>query len=673
MSEDRNLILAIVLCTLVIIGWQFVFPTPEPVKNTGQTAQQQTDSLNPADQGTPTPQSPDLTPNLGGASPAPAVQSSTMSRDQALASTQRVAIDAPRLSGSIALTGGVIDDIQLKDYRETVDEDSPQINLLLPKGTDHAYFGAFGWFDTNRTGAKLPGLKTQWTQVGTNALAPETPVKLTWDNGENLKFSRTIAIDDNYMMTITDKVENGGADAVQLAPYGQIVRYSMPENLQNFFVLHEGFVGVNDGTLKEAKYKKIIKEGNMKLSSTGGWIGITDKYWLTAIIPPQDEQFNGAYKYYPATPSSPEIFTADYLLGNRQVDAGSSQQVTRRFFAGAKEVDILSMYQKKGADRFDLAIDWGWFFFLTRPFFWMLHHIGEVVGNVGVAILILTVLIKLAFFPLANQSYVAMSKMKQVQPEMMKIRDRFKDDRVKQNQELMELYKREKVNPMAGCLPMLIQIPVFFALYKVLFVTIEMRQQPFFGWIQDLSLQDPTNIFNLFGLIPWTPPEWLPVLGVWPLIMGVTMYLQTKLNPAPQDPVQEKIFALMPIMFTFILASFPAGLVIYWAWNNTLSIIQQYTIMRRMGVEVNIADRVSVFSFVKSLTGSSKKAKNPDTSQKTAPAAAPKVTAQNAAGTAGGANGAASAPDDSADATPANGDGVQSEQSDGTSDTKPSA
>ena len=665
MSEDRNLILAIVLCGLVIIGWQFLFPAPEPVQNPDQAAHQQSDVSAP--EGT---QNPDLTPSLDGASPAPATQSSTMPRDQALAATQRVAIDAPRLSGSIALTGAVIDDIQLKDYRESVDKDSDNINLLLPKGTEHAYFGAFGWFDANRAGAKLPGLKTEWTQVGTNTLTSQTPVLLTWDNGENLKFSRTIAIDDNYMMTVTDRVENYGADAVQLAPYGQIVRYSMPQDLQNFFVLHEGFVGVNDGTLKEAKYKKIIKEGPMKLSSTGGWVGITDKYWLTAIVPPQDEKFNGAYKHYEATPTSPEIFTAEYLLNSRQVDAGGSQQVSRRFFAGAKEVDILSMYQKQGADRFDLAIDWGWFFFLTRPFFWMLHAIGGFVGNVGVAILILTVLIKLAFFPLANQSYVAMSKMKQVQPEMMKIRDRFKDDRVKQNQELMELYKREKVNPMAGCLPMLIQIPVFFALYKVLFVTIEMRQQPFFGWIQDLSLPDPTNIFNLFGLIPWTPPEWLPVLGIWPLIMGVTMYFQTKLNPAPQDPMQEKIFALMPILFTFILASFPAGLVIYWAWNNALSILQQYTIMRRMGVEVNIADRVKVLSLIKSVTGRSK----PE------PTTMPAQTSQNATTDAAPntpPNGASPTQDnaDQANTDQADQPGPSGKQSDpnGASDRNPSA
>lgn len=600
MSEQRNFIVAIILCTLVIFGWQILFPPPKPPLNDPNQATEQIQSG--AQTNGQSIEERDLSPTPDGnlAPSADPSAPSALTRDLALQASKRIYIDAPRISGSIALTGAILDDLQLKGYREELPKDSDNIKLLQPKGMNNAYFSTFGWLNAGGN-AKLPNLKTQWSQVGSNNLTPTSPVTLTWENGEGLLFTRTIAIDENFMFTITDEVQNNGTATVNLTPYGQIFRYSLPET-SGIMILHEGMVGVADGTLKVAKYKKMAKEGKVELTSTGGWLGITDKYWLTAIIPAQTENFKGWYKYYPPTVNSPEIYTTEYVLPAREVTPGGVQTASRRFFAGAKEVETISSYQiEGGVTRFDLAVDWGRLFFLTKPFFWALHKLGLFFGNFGIGILLLTVLIKIAFFPLANKSYEAMSKMKKVQPEMVKIRERFADDKVKQNQELMELYKKEKVNPMAGCLPMLIQIPVFFALYKVLYGTIEMRHTPFFGWIQDLSAPDPTNIFNLFGLIPWTPPEFIPVIGIWPLIMGFTMWFQMKLNPAPADPMQEKIFAFMPFIFVIILAPFSAGLVIYWAWNNSLSILQQYVIMRRMGVDINLGERIKMPGWIKNL------------------------------------------------------------------------
>ncbi len=412
------------------------------------------------------------------------------------------------------------------------------------------------------------------------------------------------------MFSITDSVEVYGNTASILSPYAQIARYGRPPS-RPIFILHEGVVGFFNGGFEKITYKNLIKERNFKQSATGGWLGITDKYWLTALAPAPDARVDASFNNYPGRDEG--TFTAEYLGTEIAANPGTAVSYTHRLFAGAKKAEILNTYRQGGIERFDLAIDWGMFFFLTKPFFYALEAISSFFGNFGVGILLLTVAIKAIFFPLANQSYAAMSKMKKVQPEMMKIRERYADDRMKQNQELMELYKKEKVNPLAGCLPIVIQIPVFYALYKVLYVTIEMRHEPFFGWIQDLSARDPTTVFNLFGLIPWTPPEFL-IIGIWPLIMGFTMYLQTALNPAPTDPIQEKVFQLMPIMFTILLASFPAGLVIYWAWNNSLSILQQYVIMKRMGVEVNLSEKFKLPDFVTKLgsRGSDSKPKTPE-------------------------------------------------------------
>ena len=428
-----------------------------------------------------------------------------------------------------------------------------------------------------------------WQAPEGATLTPQTPVTLTFDNGEGLVFERVISIDADYMFTVEQRVRNTGAEAVQVYPYGMIVRNGTPYT-EGFYILHEGLIGVfGDAGLSEIDYDDLQESGRIRPAAVNqGWLGITDKYWAAALVPTGEGDFQPQFSYAQAT----DNFQADYLGAAVRVEPGATASATTRLFAGAKETAKLDAYEENlGIKQFELLIDWGWFYFLTKPLFFFIDYLFRLVGNFGVAILLVTVVIKAIFFPLANKSYVSMSKMKLVQPQMVEIRDRYKDDKQKQQQALMELYKKEKINPLAGCLPVLVQIPVFFALYKVLFVTIEMRHAPFFGWIQDLSAPDPTSLFNLFGLIPWDPPQML-MLGIWPLIMGVTMFVQMKMNPAPPDPTQQMIFTWMPVLFTFMLASFPAGLVIYWAWNNSLSITQQWIIMRRQGVKVELWDNL---------------------------------------------------------------------------------
>jgi YidC/Oxa1 family membrane protein insertase len=419
-------------------------------------------------------------------------------------------------------------------------------------------------------------------------------VTLVYDNGEGLEFRRTIAVDDKYLFTIKDEVVNKGASAITLYPYALISRHGTPHTL-GYYILHEGMIGVLDDKLQEASYSDIEKKKDMAFTSTNAWLGITEKYWAATLLPPSAAKIYAQFSFFQ---NGIKRFQTYYNLDPVTVASGSTGAVDTRLFAGAKEVSIVDGYnQQLGLNKFDLLIDWGWFYFITKPMFFALDWIYRLVGNFGVAILIITVIIKAFFFPLANKSYASMAKMKAVQPEMMAIRERYADDKMKQQQAMMELYKKEKVNPVAGCLPMLIQIPVFFSLYKVLFVTIDLRHAPFFGWIKDLSAPDPLTVFNLFGLIPWDPTV-VPVigpflhLGPWPLIMGVTMWAQMKLNPPPPDPAQKMIFDYMPIIFTFMLASFSAGLVIYWAWNNTLSVIQQSVIMRKHGAKVELIDNV---------------------------------------------------------------------------------
>jgi YidC/Oxa1 family membrane protein insertase len=412
-------------------------------------------------------------------------------------------------------------------------------------------------------------------------------VTLSWTNPEGVTFNRTFSVDENFMFTVTQRVDNGGEGDLTLLPYSLIARYGTPE-VSGFFILHEGPLGVFDGTLDEVDYSDLQDDGVVQQKSTGGWIGITDKYWLTALIPEADTT-NG-YRFFYERFEDQDRYQVDFVGPPVTVAQNASVDVTSRMFVGAKEVRLLDGYSEAfNITGFDRAIDFGWFYFLTKPLFYFLLYIKDVVGNLGVAILLLTVVIKIFFFPLANKSYKAMSQMRKLQPQIAKMKERFGDDKVRFNQEMMALYKKEKVNPASGCLPMLVQIPVFFALYKVLFVTIEMRHAPFFGWIQDLSAPDPTSVWNLFGLIPWDPSTVIPAvinIGAWPLIMGFTMWIQQKINPQPPDPLQAKIMMMLPVVFTFLLAQFPAGLVIYWAWNNILSVAQQWVIMRRMGVKL---------------------------------------------------------------------------------------
>ncbi|MFG1201571.1 membrane protein insertase YidC [Xanthobacter aminoxidans] len=599
MSENRNMFIAIGLSMAILIGWQFFFGIPQAEKQRQaaeqqrivQQAQQQAQS--------------DTTPAPGaapGTTPAGLPQTGApgagraLTRAEAIAASPRAPIATQRLSGSISLRGARADDLLLTEYHETVDPKSPNIVLLSPSGGPNPFYAEFGWTSAAGTGVAVPGPDTLWTAQPGATLTEKTPLVLTWDNGQGLTFRRTFTIDDHYMFAVKDEVENKGSAAATLYPYALVSRHGVP-HVAGFYILHEGLIGVlGDNGLQEVTYAKMDKEKPLTFSATGGWLGITDKYWAATVIPDQKVKVDA--KFSSAMINGQQTFQTDYLAQPLTVEPGSKIASSGQLFAGAKVVQVVDGYAESyKIDRFDRLIDWGWFYFITKPLFLVIDWIYRVVGNFGVAILVVTVLLKGIFFPLANKSYASMAKMKAVQPELTSIRERYADDKVKQQQAMMELYKKEKINPVAGCLPILIQIPVFFALYKVLFVTIEMRHAPFFGWIRDLSAPDPTTVFNLFGLIPWDPGS-VPVigsyllLGAWPLIMGVTMWVQMKLNPAPPDPTQQMIFNWMPIIFTFMLAHFAAGLVIYWAWNNTLSVTQQAVIMRRNGVKIELWDNI---------------------------------------------------------------------------------
>ncbi len=580
MLEQRNLILAIVLSVVIIMAFEFLGPQPpQPPLETSQSA-----SSGAA------PDSAPAAPGAKSSAPMPVapggaalVAQAPAIRAQAVAKSPRIQFDNGRIHGSISLAGARIDDVVLSEYRETIDPTSPEIVLFSPAGSTNPYYADFGWTVAQGTDVKRPGPETLW-QTSATTLVPGVPVKLSWDNGEGLVFTRTIALDENYLFTVTDGVVNQTTSAITLFPFGLVSRTGTPETT-GFYILHEGALGVFNETLTEIDYDEMVDSQRISEKSTGGWIGITDKYWLAALIPDQNETFDASFGH--SAPEKTDKYQVDYLQSGHTIAAGGSSEVVSRLFAGAKEVHLLDAYEEKfGVKRFDLAVDFGWFYFLTKPFFFAIDWFNKLLGNFGLAILALTVCVRIVFFPLANKSFKAMSAMKKLQPEMTKLREKFGDDRQKLNQAMMELYKKEKANPMAGCLPILLQIPVFFALYKVLFVSIEMRHAPFYGWVHDLSAADPTTLLNLFGLIPWTPPSYIPMLGVWPILMGLTMYLQQKLNPQPADPIQAKIFMFLPFMFTFMLASFPAGLVIYWTWNNTLSMAQQWLIMKRAGVTI---------------------------------------------------------------------------------------
>lgn len=589
-EENRNLILAFSLSMLVLFGWFYFVDRPrmEAEQAKLQTSAQQAPAVLPQ-AGAPADVSgipqPDAVPSGGAAVPGhDAPGAAVATRTEMLARTPRIRIDNGQVHGSISLQGARLDDLTLATYHETVSDKSPEIILLSPAGSPEPYYAEYGFVNADGAKIPLPDSQTLWTGDLNRVLSPGEPVTLKWDNGAGLKFTRTIEVDEHYLFTITERVENTGAAAVSLMPYGLVSRHYTPP-VSGYYILHEGLLGVLNGGLNEITYEDIREAPSVKLQGTGGWLGITDKYWLVSLIPDQAANFTGGFSYRPL--GARDRYQADYLRDAVTIAPGQSADITNRLFAGAKKVSLIDAYADKySITLFDRAIDWGWFYFLTKPLFVVINWFYVLTGNFGIAIILLTVVVKAAFFPLANKSYVAMSRMKKLQPLMLEIREKFPDDKVRQQQEMMDMYKREKANPLSGCLPMLVQIPVFFALYKVLFVTIEMRHAPFFGWIQDLAAPDPTSLFNLFGLIPWTPPGFL-LIGIWPILMGVSMWMQQRLNPAPTDPVQEKVFMWMPVFFTFLLGTFPAGLVIYWTVNNVLSIIQQALIMKREGAEVS--------------------------------------------------------------------------------------
>lgn len=592
MQDNRNFILAIALSIAVLITWQIFFGVPQQQRR--EQAAQQTSQQTTAEPGAPVPSAPPAgataPPQPGAASGVPGVAAAGVGRQASDA--PRVPVETPSLKGSIALKGGRIDDLVLKKYRERVEPTSPPVRLLTPPGGTHAYYVEYGWVAEPGSTLRLPNADTVWQAPQDARLTPDSPLTLTWDNGEGLTFRRIISVDQDYMFTVRQEVENRSQGPVTLYPYALVSRHGKPD-VYSIYILHEGLIGVlGEKGLQEIDYEDVLDAPVPFPQTTSGWLGFTDKYWAAVVIPDQKTPYQG--RFTGGRVGTSERFQADYLSTAVQVPAGGSQSYEARLFAGAKETALVDAYAERyGIAKFDLLIDWGWFYFLTKPLFFALDYFYKLVGNFGLSILIVTVIIKLILFPLANKSYVSMSRMKLLQPEMQRIKERYENDRARQQQALMELYRKEKVNPAAGCLPILIQIPVFFALYKVLYITIEMRHAPFYGWIKDLSAPDPTSIFNLFGLIPWDPPHFL-MIGIWPLIMGFTMFVQMQLNPAPPDPVQAKIFKWMPLFFTFLLASFPAGLVIYWAWNNTLSVIQQYVIMRRQGADVALWDNLGL-------------------------------------------------------------------------------
>ncbi|KAA0699353.1 membrane protein insertase YidC [Neorhizobium sp. P12A] len=595
MQNNRNYFIAIGLSVLIVLAWQFLYMNPrieaqrkadelakaqQHTTQQAQTGQAQTGQAQTPAAGTGAP--------VNGSLPATGQSTPTVETvDEALAKTPRVIIDTPALTGSINLVGARLDDLKFKNYHETVDKSSPIVTLFAPADTKDGYFTELGYVGDAAAGT-APGPGTQWKLASGDKLTEKTPVTLTYTNDKGVTFSRTISVDDHYMFTVADKISNAGQAPVALSSYGRVTRYNKPL-VASTYVLHEGFIGVVGDSLLEYKYAAVEKENVAPPRATGGWLGITDKYWAATMVPPQTGAYDARFSHF--TDGTPR-FQADYKQEAVTIAPGQSVDLKNLVFAGAKEVPVIDQYEQTySIPRFDRLIDWGWFYFITKPMFKLMDFFYHFFGNFGVAILCTTIVVKALFFPLASKQYASMANMKRMQPKMEELKKKFGDDKMGLQQATMQLYKEEKINPIAGCWPIAFQIPIFFSLYKVIYITIEMRHAPFFGWIRDLSAPDPTSIVNLFGLLPFAAPTVLH-LGVWPLIMGVTMFLQMRMNPTPPDPTQAMIFNWMPLIFMFMLSSFPAGLVIYWAWNNTLSVIQQSIIMKRHGVKVELFDNL---------------------------------------------------------------------------------
>jgi YidC/Oxa1 family membrane protein insertase len=587
-DNSRNTILFVVIAGIMLMAYSYFVMGPQAERR--QAAQEAAAEQNTG-----------VTP-VGATGPAPAAFISDRTVALGQEGIARVPIQTPTLTGSLSLKGARIDDLFLTRYRETLDEGSPPVELFRPQGMEHAYQALFGWNGTNVPGG-VPGANTVWRLTEGATLTPTTPVTLTWDNGAGLRFTRRIALDDQYLFTVTDTVANFSAQPITIAPFGRVERQGVPPGLGKNQILHEGAIGTfgtpGKYSTQQSKYAAWLKKPVQSFETTGGWMGITDKYWMAALIPDQRERLDAEFRVRDV--NGLMVHEVNLQGQARTIAPGRQVTETQRLFAGAKRKEILSAYEQAlDLPRFIYAIDWGFLFFLTRPIFIVVEFFYGVLGNFGLAILALTLTVRLFMFPLANKSYESMSKMRTLAPQMEALKKKYPDDPPAQQKELMALYQKEKINPLAGCLPLLLQIPVFYAVYKMLSVTIEMRHQPFFGWLQDLSAPDPTNILTLFGLIPWDPGA-TPLIGsflasgasggftlglsVLAIVYGLTMWLQMAMSPPAPDPMQRKIFAFMPVVFTFIMAGFPAGLLIYWGWSNILTIIQQYVIMHRLKAE----------------------------------------------------------------------------------------
>jgi YidC/Oxa1 family membrane protein insertase len=560
--DNRNVFVAIALSMSVLLFWGAFFETPKkPIEQkNNQKVLQKSDQSSLA----PTINQPTAIKNI--------------SREDSIKKSKRVLVENDSIIGSINLKGAQIDDISFKNHKQEVEGDE-NIIFLNPAETENGFYIETGWTSIGNK-IKIPTKESIWSIKGNDILSNSSPVILEWNNGDGIVFEKKIELDDKYLFRITQQVKNNSNTSIELYPYAQMTRNKIPDDIQNFYIQHEGFIGVFDDELKEDDYDD-IKEKKIVRESSEGWLGITDKYWMTAFVPEKGQNFKSTFLY-------DNGYKANYIINKPTTINNSSTGINElRLFVSAKEVETIDGYAAdQNINKFDLVIDWGWFYFFTKPLFFVIDYLFKISGNFGTAIVLLTLAIRLIFFPLANFSFRSMAKMKAVQPEMMRLKELHKDDKVKLQQEMMALYRKEKINPASGCLPVLIQIPFFFAIYKMLFISLEMRHQPFFGWVKDLSAADPTSIFNLFGLIPWDPPSFM-IIGIWPILMGASMWVQQKLNPAPADPIQAKIFAFFPLFLTIILASFPSGLVVYWTVNNILTIAQQYVIVKQTTVKTN--------------------------------------------------------------------------------------
>ncbi len=559
--DNKNVFIAIALSMSVLLFWAAFFEQPKPVNKDLSQQEEKKNNENV------------ITPNVN-----ESFKIKKVTRSEAIKRNNRIKIENNSVIGSLSLKGALIDDVSFKKHKQNL-KNNKNVEFLNPPETENGFYIETGWTSINNK-VKVPTKNSMWTVKGNNILSEDQPVVLQWNNGEGVIFKKKIDLDNKYLFKVTQQVQNNSNQTIELYPYSQITRNKIPDDIQNFYISHEGFIGVFDEELKEDDYddveeNKIVREANQ------GWLGITDKYWMAAVVPKKGENFKSTFLYKDA-------FKANYIVNKPTIINPSSENSNDvKIFVAAKEVDTIDAYAaEQNINKFDLVIDWGWFYFFTKPLFFIIDYLFKYSGNFGVAIVIITVAIRIIFFPLANYSFRSMAKMKAVQPEMTRLKELHKEDKVKLQQAMMALYRKEKINPASGCLPVLIQIPFFFAIYKMLFISLEMRHQPFFGWIKDLSDKDPTSIFNLFGFIPWDPPSFL-IIGIWPILMGASMWVQQKLNPAPTDPIQAKIFAFFPLFLTIILASFPSGLVVYWTINNILTIAQQWVIMKQTKVKTN--------------------------------------------------------------------------------------